>query len=342
MRKEAILYKKLENKVVQCQNCAHYCTIIPDQRGFCRVRKNIDGVLYSLNYAKAIAINIDPIEKKPLFHFSPGTQSLSIAAMGCNFRCAACQNWLISQGPQLDGKIKGDELLPEKIIEITKGNNLTSITYTYTEPAIFSEYALAIMKLAQKEGIKNIWITNGFWSEELFNLITPYLDAVNVDFKGCSNEFYEKYCESRLDPVLETLKRIKKSKKKIWVEITYLIIPSLNDSQEDFRKCAEFIENELGAETPVHFSKFFGEYSWKLKHIKGTTEETLKIAYNISKEVGLKYVYTGNIPGLETENTYCPECKKLAIERKGYDIKRFDKDGKCRQCNQYLNIIDYD
>jgi pyruvate formate lyase activating enzyme len=245
--KEVYLYKKLKEKKVQCQNCAHYCLISPGKRGICQVRENQDGKLYALNYGKAVAINIDPIEKKPFFHFLPGSHSLSIATVGCNFKCLSCQNWDISQMPQLTGRIGGQDILPEEIIKITLENKLPSISYTYTEPAIFSEYALDTMKLAKKEGLKNNWVTNGFWSKELFDLVSPYLDAANVDLKGfgdeakasssrfadarVSDEFYIKYCGGRLQPVLDTLKRLKR--KKIWVEVTTLVINYLSNS--DFK-----------------------------------------------------------------------------------------------------------
>ncbi len=337
MMKEAYLYKKLSNKRTQCQNCAHYCVILPGKRGICGVRENIDGKLYALNYGKAIACDIDPIEKKPLFHFLPGSQSLSIATVGCNFSCANCQNWNISQGPKPNKPILGEDLTPGEIVRIAKENNLPSIAYTYTSPTIFSDYALDTMKLAKKQGIKNIWVSNGFWSKELFDLISPYLDAANIDLKGFSDEFYRKYCGGRLQPVLDTLKRIKK--KKIWLEVTTLVIPTLSDSKEMFENIANFIKNELGAETPWHISQFSGLISWKLQHLPDTPVETLEMAFEIGKKAGLKYVYTGNVPGLSQENTYCPKCGILAIERIGYAIKRFDKNGKCSKCKQDLNII---
>ena len=291
--KEANLYKKLKDKIVQCQNCAHYCVIENGQRGICGVRENINGKLYALNYGKAIACNIDPIEKKPLFHFLPGTQSLSIATVGCNFRCANCQNWEISQAPKPKKEILGENLLPEEIVKIAKENNLPSISYTYTEPTIFSEYALDTMKLAKKQGIKNVWVSNGFWSKELFNLISPFLDAVNIDLKSFSDEFYVKYCGGRLQPVLDTLKRINKT--KIWLEVTTLVIPTLNDDEKNLKKIADFIKNELGVETPWHISQFCGAISWKLKHLPDTPVEILQMAYEIGKKAGLKYIYLNNI-----------------------------------------------
>ncbi len=335
--KEVYLYKKLKSKKVQCQNCAHYCVIENGKRGICGARENRDGKLYSLVYGKAVAVNIDPIEKKPFFHFLPGTSSLSIATVGCNFKCKSCQNYDISQMPQLTGKIEGEEILPEEIVELALKNNLPSISYTYTEPAIFSEYALDTMKLAKKQGLRNNWVSNGFWSKELFDLISPYLDAVNIDLKSFSDEFYQKYCGGRLQPVLDTLKRLKK--KKIWTEVTTLVIPTLNDSKKTFKNIASFIKKKLGEETPWHVTQFSGAISWQLQNIPDTPVQTLEKAHQIGKEAGLKYVYTGNIPGLPTEDTHCPKCGTLVINRTGYFIKRYDKNGRCPKCGQDLNLI---
>lgn len=346
--KEVYLYKKLKDKKVQCQNCAHYCVILPGKRGICGVRENRDGKLYSLVYGKACAIHIDPIEKKPFFHFLPGSHSLSVATVGCNFRCANCQNWDISQGFKNKKEIPGESLLPKEIVKIALKNNLPSISYTYTDPIAFSEYALDTMKLAKKQGLKNNWVSNGFWSKELFDLISPYLDAANIDLKsfssphqnfgsGGEDEFYVKYCSGKLQPVLDTLKSLKQ--KGIWTEVTTLVIPTLNDKEEIFKKIANFIKNELGPETPWHVTQFCGAISWKLQNIPDTPVETLKKAYKIGKEAGLKYVYTGNVPGIPSEDTFCPKCNNLVIDRTGYIISRYDKNGKCPKCGTDLNLI---
>jgi pyruvate formate lyase activating enzyme len=342
--KEAYLYKKLPKKKVQCQNCNHYCVLAPGQRGKCGVRENIKGKLYALNYAKAIAINIDPIEKKPFFHFLPASRSLSIATVGCNFRCLYCQNWDISQGFKAAKEIPGENLPPEKIVKIALENNLPSISYTYTSPTIFLEYALDTMKLAKKAGLKNAWVTNGFMSKEALDLIAPYLDAANVDLKGFTEEFYQKVCGARLQPVLENLKRMKtlrhrSGQRKIWVEVTTLVIPTLNDDEKTFQGIAKFIYEELGSETPWHISQFCGAISWKLQNLPDTPVETLEKAYQIGKKAGLKYVYTGNVPGHQAENTYCPKCGALAINRMNYIIHRYDKDGKCSKCGANLDLI---
>jgi len=354
--KEAHLYKKLKDKKVQCRNCAHYCVIEEGERGRCYVRENKDGKLYSLVYGKACALNIDPIEKKPFFHFLPGSQSLSIATVGCNFACFSCQNWTISQGPRIfnpvrdktprvsgqlsagiSNGVEGEEIPSEKIVEIALHNNLPSISYTYTEPTVFLEYALDTMKLAKKKSLKNNWVTNGFLSKEALELVSPYLDAANIDLKGFDDKFYIKYCGGRLQPVLDTLKRIKE--KNIWVEITTLVIPSLNDSEKIFKNIAKFIKEELGEETPWHISQFCGAISWKLQNIPDTPIETLKKAYQIGKKAGLKYVYIGNVPGIESEDTFCPKCGAKMINRTSYLINRYDKNGKCSKCGEDLNII---
>ncbi len=334
--KEAYLYEKLKEKKVKCLNCAHYCVIEKGKRGICGVRENKNGKLYSLVYGKIVALNIDPIEKKPLFHFLPGTRSLSLSTVGCQFACKNCQNWQISQAPKINGKIEGEIIDPKKIIEIAKEYELPSISYTYTDPIVFSEYAFDIMKLAKKEGIKNIWVSSGFFSKELFNLVYPYLDAVNIDLKSSENEFYIQNCKGKLGPVLQTLKRIKE--KGIWIEVTTLLIPTLNDKKEIFEKISHFIKKEIGKETPWHISRFSGTISWKLQDLPSTPEETLKKAYQIGKETGLDYIYIGNtsVPG--AENTYCPDCKEKIIERNEL-VKRYDKNGKCPNCNKKINLI---
>jgi len=291
--KEALLYRKLGDKKVQCQNCAHYCTVLPGKRGICGVRENVDGKLYALNYGKLIACQIDPIEKKPLYHFLTGTYSLSIAAAGCNFACQNCQNWQISQASKSRKPILGKETAPQAIVDIALQNSLPSISYTYTEPAIFSEYALDVMKLAGTRGLKNVWVSNGFWSKELFDMVSPYLDAANIDLKSFDDGFYKKICQGRLQPVLDTLKSLKK--KKIWVEITTLVLPGLNDQEKTFKEIAGFIKKELGEETPWHASRFFKDVSWQLKDLPDTPTKTIEKAYQIGKKAGLKHVYAGNM-----------------------------------------------
>jgi len=335
--KETYLYKKLGSNKVRCQTCSHYCVLADKEKGKCGVRINEKGKILSLVYGLPCAVNIDPIEKKPFFHFLPASRSLSVATAGCNFSCANCQNWQISQMPKISQKIAGDRTSPTEIVKMALKNNLLSISYTYTEPTVFLEYALDIMKLAKKKGLKNAWVTNGFLSKETLELVSPYLDAANVDLKGFTEDFYKKYCGGRLQPILKNLKLMKKN--KVWLEITTLIIPTLNDDEKTLRKIAEFIAGQLGPETPWHITRFCGAISWKLQDLADTPIETLEKAHKIGKEAGLKYVYTGNVPGLPAENTYCPKCKEKMIERTGYDAQRYDKNGKCARCGEDLNII---
>ena len=337
MVKEALLYERLTEDKIRCLNCAHYCLIPPGKRGICGVRENIGSRLYALNYRKAIACHIDPIEKKPFFHFLPASFSLSIAAVGCNFRCLNCQNFDISQGFKGKEEIPGQDLAPAEIVNLALKNQLPSISYTYTEPTIFLEYALETMSLARKKGIKNTFVSNGFMSPQSAKMVVPYLDAINIDIKSFSDQFYKSICGAKIKPVLETAKFMKKS--KIWLEITTLVIPTLNDSTENFKKIANFIKKALGAETPWHITQFSGAISWQLQHLPETPVETLEKGWQIGKRAGLKYVYCGNVPGLPSEDTFCPKCKTLCIDRFAYDIHRFDKNGKCPKCKENLNLI---
>jgi pyruvate formate lyase activating enzyme len=335
--KEAYLYKKLKEKKVQCQTCAHYCLLKNNEIGKCGVRKNIEGKLYALNYQKVIALNVDPIEKKPLYHFLPGSYSLSLATVGCNFSCLNCQNWDISQGFKNKKEIPGEEISPQKIVQIALEKKIPSISYTYTEPTIFLEYALEIMKLAKKRGIKNVFVSNGFMSKESLEMVLPYLDANNIDLKGFSEEFYQKVCGAKLGPVLETIKTMKKN--GIWVEITTLAIPTLSDSEKMFQEIANWIFEELGPEIPWHISRFSGKVSWQLQHFPDTPLEVLEKAFLIGKKRGLKYVYLGNVFGHQAENTYCPKCYKIVIKRSGYSVLRLDKNGICPFCQEKIDLI---
>lgn len=297
--KESILYEKLKNKLVRCKTCSHFCVIAPGKRGICGVRENIDGKLYLLVYGRAIAANIDPVEKKPLFHFLPGTFTFSISTVGCNFRCGNCQNWTISQFSKFPDTTRemiensGEYLPPKKVVELAKENNCPSISYTYTEPTIFLEYALDTMKLAKNAGLKNIWVSNGFMSPETLKKIIPYLDAINIDIKSFDDKFYRENCGARLAPVLENCKNVVKN--KIWLETTTLIIPTLSDNEKILEKIARFIKNELGDFVPWHVSAFSGAISWKLRHLPETPIEKVKKACEIGKSVGLKHVHMGNV-----------------------------------------------
>lgn len=335
--KEAALYEKLEDENVRCQLCSHRCLIAPGKRGICFVRENQNGTLYSLVYGKAIAKNVDPIEKKPLFHFQPGSLSFSIATAGCNFRCDFCQNWDISQitkGPE--GRIIGEELPPEEIVKKALETGCSSIAYTYTEPTIFFEYAADTAKLAKKKGLANVFVTNGYQTPETIKEMKGLIDAANIDLKSFSQRFYQKICGAKLKPVLEAIKLMHKA--GIWIELTTLIVPKQNDSEEELSQIAQFIAG-IDKNIPWHISRFHPEY--KMLDTQPTPLETLEMAYQLGKKANLKYVYLGNVITETRENTYCPKCGNLAIRRVGYSVQilAVNKKGECPKCGQDLNII---
>lgn len=337
--KESYLYENLKDKKVQCKTCSHGCIIAPEGFGICGVRKNVDGSLYALNYERAISLSIDPIEKKPYFHFLPGTHSLSVATVGCNLRCGNCQNWQISQLVKTDKAMLelGQSLTSQEIVDEALKNKCPSISYTYTEPTIFLEYALDTMKLAKERKIKNSWVTNGFMSDDALDLIAPYLDAANVDIKSFDDDFYGRVCGAKLYPILKNLKRMKKL--GIWIEITTLVIPKFSDEEKMLGKIAKFIVEELGCGTPWHLNAFSAEISWKMQDAQDTTVQKINNAYEIGKRAGLKYVYTGNIPGNSRENTYCSNCGEIAIKRIGYSVDRMDRNGKCKNCGAGVDLF---
>jgi pyruvate formate lyase activating enzyme len=293
--KECYLYRQLPDQVVECQTCAHLCKIAEGKRGICGVRQNYQGKLYLIVYGKAVACHVDPIEKKPLARFMPHTQTLSLATVGCNFRCDNCQNWQISQISKQNYNINemGEELPPEMVMELAIKYQCPSLSYTYTEPTIFLEYALDIMKLAKKNLLKNIWVSNGYMSDKTLDLIIPYLDAANVDLKSFSDKFYQKHCGASLGVVLKNLKKLKRA--GVWLEVTTLLIPKLSDTENGLKSIAQFIFHELGSDTPWHVSAFSPEISWKLKETPATTYEQVKKAAEIGRKNGLKYVYMGNV-----------------------------------------------
>jgi pyruvate formate lyase activating enzyme len=298
--KECQLYNKMDNNNTQCSACSHFCFIPPDRTGLCGVRQNKKGTLYSLVYGKAAAMNIDPIEKKPLYHFLPGSYTFSVGTLGCNFFCANCQNYDISQMFGLKGKVKkynefnfGRELSPEQIVGSAIKYGCESIAYTYNEPTVFWEYALDTMKVAKHKGLKNIWVSNGYMSDQVLNLIAPYLDAVNIDLKSWDDEFYKKYCGTKAGPVFDNCQRLKKE--NVWLEVTTLLIPGLTDNEDVLKQVAYFIANKLGKGTPWHISAFSGAISWKLQTLPDTSLEKMKKAERIGKEAGVEYVYLGNV-----------------------------------------------
>jgi pyruvate formate lyase activating enzyme len=333
--RQAMFQEAREEKKVQCSLCSHRCIITPGKRGICAVRENQNGILYSLVYDKVIARNIDPIEKKPLFHFQPGSLSYSIATPGCNFRCKHCQNADISQLPQdRQGMVLGEEATPTSIVDAASRHRCTSISYTYTEPTIFFELAYDTAKIAAATGLKNVFVTNGYITPEALKEIRPYLHAANIDLKGYSDDFYRKICGAKLQPVLDAIRLYKEL--GIWIEITTLVIPGHNDSDEQLKGIAQFIKS-VGEEVPWHVSRFHPTY--KLTDKPRTPVETLKRAHQIGRDAGLRYVYEGNVPG-EGEETFCWNCKRSLIKRIGFSVQtNVLQEGKCLYCGSKIDGV---
>lgn len=333
--KQAMFQEAKGDGKVLCGLCSHHCLIVPGKRGICAVRENRDGVLYSLVYDKVIAQNIDPIEKKPLFHFHPGSLSYSIATPGCNFRCLHCQNADISQLPRdHGGVVLGQNVPPETIVDAARREGCVSISYTYTEPTIFFELAYDTARLAVEAGLKNVFVTNGYITPGALEKIRPYLHAANIDLKGFSEDFYKKVCGARLQPVLDAIRRYKEL--GIWIEITTLVIPGHNDSDAELKKIAEFIKS-VGEDIPWHVSRFHPTY--KLIDQPITPAATLTRARQIGLDAGLRYVYEGNIPG-EGEDTSCPGCKKIQVKRIGFSVlENKVKEGKCGYCGTRIDGV---
>ncbi|HUT15769.1 MAG TPA: AmmeMemoRadiSam system radical SAM enzyme, partial [Anaerolineae bacterium] len=298
MRREAMLYERLDGTLVRCALCAHRCTVKADRKGICGVRENVDGVMYTTVYGEVVAAHVDPIEKKPLYNFLPGTRSFSIATVGCNFHCRFCQNADISQAPREGLRLAEEKLSPAQVVAAAKTYGCDSIAYTYTEPTIFFEYAYDTSKLAQEEGIKNIFVTNGYMTLEALDEIDPYLDAANVDLKSFDDGFYRRVCGARLQPVLDTIQAMRE--RGVWVEVTTLLIPGLNDSEAELRQIAGFIA-ELDRDMPWHVSRFTPRH--RLLDVPGTPLDSMRMAAEIGRETGLRYVYVGNVPGDMYENT---------------------------------------
>jgi len=325
---EARYYRQVRGKTVQCFLCKHHCLIADGKQGICGVRENRGGTLYSLVYGEIVASHVDPIEKKPLFHFLPGSTSYSIATYGCNFKCLNCQNADISQAPVEQGITRGHYTPPQEIVKQAVAHGCLSIAYTYTEPTIFFEYAFDVAKLAANQGLYNIFVTNGYVEKEPLQDIAPYLNAANIDLKSSNREFYTKICGGKLDRLLASIKLY--FDLGVFIEITTLVIPDYNDSESDLNGVARFIAN-LDPTIPWHISRFHPQY--KLIDHRSTPINTLLRAYNIGKEAGLQYVYLGNIPGTH-ENTFCPSCGKKLITRSGYFIVSNELEGKtsCPNC----------
>lgn len=315
--KQAVLWEKDSNNKIRCKLCNHRCVIDDGKLGVCSVRKNIDGVLYSLNYDKVCAANVDPIEKKPLFHFQPGSGSFSIACVGCNFRCSFCQNWQISQTSFESGEVDGQPFSPQQIVTGALRSDCRSIAYTYTEPTIFMELCAETGAFAKEKGLDNVFVSNGFMTEEALDFAAEWLDGINIDLKSFSDDYYRKLCKARLGPVLNNIEYIAKET-NIWLEVTTLLIPDENDSDEEIKQIAGFIAEHAGPDVPWHISRFVPQYKYLDSH--PTPIERIERAEEIAKEVGLHYIYPGNIPGSKSESTFCHNCGKLLIERRGYRI----------------------
>lgn len=319
--KEALFYSKLPGKKVKCGLCPHKCTIAPGKRGICRVRENMDGKLVSLVYGKLSAYHIDPIEKKPLFHFAPGSPVLSIATVGCNLRCEFCQNFEIS----MTDKIFGEDFEPDYIVNKAIENGVQGIAYTYTEPTIFYEFALDVMKLAKKKGLYNVWVSNGYINPEPARKAARYLDAINVDLKG-DMRFYRKLCKVPGEEPMHKALRIYK-KAGVWIEIANLMIEGYNSRKQQIEGLVTWIKRNLGTDTPIHFNRFRPYY--KFVDVDPTRPQTLEAARKIAIDMGMKWAYVGNVPGNPYESTHCPKCGEILIERVGFELLSYSDKCKC-------------
>lgn len=335
---EALLYEALENGEVQCHLCAHRCTIGNGRRGICGVRENRDGRLITLVFGKLIARSVDPIEKKPIFHMMPGSLSYSIATVGCNFRCRFCQNADIAQMPSdQGGKILGQSVEAEAVVQDALRHHCRSISYTYTEPTVFFEFALDVARRAHGKGLKNIFVTNGYMSEAALEMVLPYLGAANVDLKAFNDAFYRKVCGAALDPVLETLRRLKSG--GVLVEVTMLLVPGRNDDPEELGRLAGFIADDLGVETPWHISRFHPTY--RMTDLPSTPVSTLRQARDIGLAAGLRYVYPGNVPGEDAESTDCWKCGARLIHRWGFSVRENRiRQGFCPDCGAGIDGVE--
>lgn len=332
MFKEAELVRILKDQAAQCRVCEHYCTLRPGEWGKCGVRVNRDGKIYLAVYGSAVAAHVDPIEKKPLFHFLPGSKAFSIGTYGCNMRCRWCQNWQISQVKRVDEERAPlrEALSPEDVVDIARRQHSESIAYTYNEPTVFFEYTYDTARLAHAHGIKNVYVSNGFMSPETLERLAPYLDGINVDLKGFTNEIYETYSGARLEPVKRNIAAIAQAT-SIWIEVTTLIIPGLNDSDEELQAAATWLAS-VNPEIPWHLSAFHPDYQMLDRPRTGTA--TLERAYAIGKSAGLKFIYLGNVLDPERENTLCPACGEVLVQRYGYNVRpRWTAPGVCPKCD---------
>ncbi len=335
MRKEAFLTKSLSGDTVQCQTCEHFCALKPSEVGKCGVRRNVDGTLYLVVYGEAIAVHVDPIEKKPLFHFMPGGDILSIGTYGCNFRCPFCQNWQMSQARDFDDHrdYLGQPAMPQLLIDTCLKNDIPMIAYTYNEPTVFFEYTYDTAKLAHEHGIKNVYVSNGYMSEAALDMIEPYLDGINVDLKAFTETFYRERCQARMEPVKRNIAHIARET-DIWVEVTTLLIPGLNDSDEELEALATWLA-EVDPDMPWHVSAFHPDYH--MQDRPRTPRHDLARAYEIGKQAGLHYVYVGNVMDADRESTYCPQCGEKLIQRHWYSLREMWRErGVCPKCDHAI------
>ena len=326
--REAMYYDRLGGKKIRCRICPKECVVGDRERGYCGNKENRGGTYYALSYSKAAALNLDPIEKKPLFHFLPGSSAFSIAAAGCNFDCKDCQNWEISQArpEQIKGAL---DLPPSEVAAGATRYGAKSIAYTYGEPVVFYEYMLDSAQAGHKQGIRSVMISNGYIKREPMSRLLPHLDAVKVDLKSISEQFYRDYCVGEVAPVLDTLKLVKGEGK--WLEIVYLVVPTLNDGEGEIRKMCEWVRANLGADVPLHFSRFHPAY--QLKKLPPTPYETLERCHQTARDTGINFVYVGNVPGEEHASTWCPKCKKAVIRRRGFAVLETNlRNGACKYC----------
>jgi pyruvate formate lyase activating enzyme len=332
MTREAMLWEPLEGGKVACRLCAHRCVVAPGNQGVCAVRENRGGRLETLVYGEVVAAHVDPIEKKPLYHFLPGSKALSIATAGCNFHCDFCQNWQISQAPRRKGGgLAGEPFPPEEIVRAAVDQDCRSISYTYTEPTVFFEYAYETAKLAREAGLLNNFVTNGYMTGEALETIAPYLDAANVDLKSFKDETYKKVCGARLEPVLDSIRLMRKL--AIWVEVTTLVVPGLNDGADELAAIARFVSS-VGPDIPWHISRFHPDYKYTMA--PATPIPTLRAAAEAGKREGLRHIYVGNVPG-ESEDTLCSSCGFVLICRRGFAVvANALRDSRCPSCGTIL------
>lgn len=335
MRKEAYLARPLSGDVVQCQVCEHFCAVKPGAAGKCGVRRNVDGTLTLVVYGEPVAVHVDPIEKKPLFHFVPRGDVLSIGTYGCNFRCPFCQNWQMSQVRDFDDELDtlGQHATPEALVNACLKNHIPMIAYTYNEPTVFFEYTCDTAKLAHEHGIKNVYVSNGYMSQGALDMIAPYLDGINVDLKAFSETFYREQCQARLEPVKRNIAHIARET-DIWIEVTTLLIPGLNDAEDELRAMAEWLA-EVDPDMPWHVTAFHPDY--EMLDRPRTSQLALARAYEIGSEAGLHYVYVGNVMDADRESTHCPQCGHKLIQRHWYRVRElWPERGVCPQCSHTI------